>query len=598
MIEIESIRIRNFRSFGDYDTVIKVDDLGPCLITGSVNDGSIDDPDKRSNGAGKSSIIDAILWCLFGRTSTRHNPGDRVINKFVGKDCIVELNFKNGDKLRRTRNCDGHNDLILEKSGGDVSLGTNRMEQERLNRLFDLDWDIFTGSTLFSQHGRSWMEMSDVKRKEALEREFHIDKIQVYADVAKERANKVKQEQAKLNARIDGLASNLESIKSQIARYKELSSKFESDKIDKKKKTKEHLDYLHDRRNSIELPDLDKIRKSWDLYRQVESKVSEKRDYLHDLRKSKRNAEVEADSLNNFVNKWKRLEGKLCHACEQPIPDSHVKSKIDEPLNKIEEYKGEISDLDGKIKSCEQLIRKAEEALKSKKPSMTISEAKSQHEELAKLDKQIEYYNSLISQIGDEKNHYEENLKDLETNKTDCGEKINQDKKKLGQFDKILLHINYVHRAYSDRRKIKSYMLSEYIPYLNNRIEHYSNRFKLDLSIKFTNALGIKSDMWDYEEFSGGERKRFDVALMLAIFDLHILMYGRNCNVIVFDEIDGRLDPLGAEIFVDIIRSDFAEKADSIFVISQRPDIRGTLPSEIRVVREEDRMSKVTEILK
>ena len=81
------------------------------------------------------------------------------------------------------------------------------------------------------------------------------------------------------------------------------------------------------------------------------------------------------------------------------------------------------------------------------------------------------------------------------------------------------------------------------------------------------------------------------------MFDLHALMYGRHCNLIIFDEVDGRLDVNGAEIFADIIRSDFAGKVDSILVISQRVDMRGSLSSEIKITRE-DRFSRVAEILK
>ena len=167
---------------------------------------------------------------------------------------------------------------------------------------------------------------------------------------------------------------------------------------------------------------------------------------------------------------------------------------------------------------------------------------------------------------------------------------------KLAKLDKLLLHYNYICRAYTDRRKIKSYMLSEYIPYLNGRIEYYCGRFGLDLKIEFTDALGTKNEKWGYDSFSGGECKRFDVAMMFAMFDLHTLMYGRQCNIIVFDEIDGRLDIRGAEAFVDVLKTDFADKVDSIFVISQRPDMRGVLPSEIKIVSE-DRLSRIAEII-
>ena len=119
MLELKSVKFQNFRSFGDYPTTIQLDALGPCLISGHKN-GDADYSEgnnKDSNGSGKTTCVEAIAWCLFGRTSRRAQPGDKIINWFTGKDCIVELTFKNGDILRRTRNLDGHSDLLLIKAG-------------------------------------------------------------------------------------------------------------------------------------------------------------------------------------------------------------------------------------------------------------------------------------------------------------------------------------------------------------------------------------------------------------------------------------------------------------------------------------------------
>ena len=81
MLELKSLLLRNYSSYGDYDTIIELDELGLCLITGEVHDGSENsDEQKFSNGSGKSSIVEAILWCLFGRTMRVAQPGDKVIN--------------------------------------------------------------------------------------------------------------------------------------------------------------------------------------------------------------------------------------------------------------------------------------------------------------------------------------------------------------------------------------------------------------------------------------------------------------------------------------------------------------------------------------
>jgi len=97
--------------------------------------------------------------------------------------------------------------------------------------------------------------------------------------------------------------------------------------------------------------------------------------------------------------------------------------------------------------------------------------------------------------------------------------------------------------------------------------------------------LSVESNMWGYEFESGGERKRTDVAFMLAMFDFHEQMYGRQCNVLVLDEVDGRMDDDGIDSLISVIKNDLANRVETILVISHRNLMFDTFPKEIKVVR-------------
>ena len=86
-----------------------------------------------------------------------------------------------------------------------------------------------------------------------------------------------------------------------------------------------------------------------------------------------------------------------------------------------------------------------------------------------------------------------------------------------------------------------------------------------------------------------------DVAIMLALFDLHTIMYGRQCNVVAFDEAERSLDPNGVNTLIEIIKEDIADKVDAVLIISHCNTMHGTFQSEIKIVRE-DRFSKISEI--
>lgn len=592
MLELRQIKIKNFWSYGDYDTIVKLDDLGPCLITGDVSSNNSKD---TSNGAGKSALVDAILWCLFGRTKQLESPGDRVVNWFTGKNCIVELEFKNGDIVRRTRKVDGHNDLLLIKDGDDKSLGTSKMQQQELNRHLKLDWDIFCGSTFFAQFGKSWMEISSAKRKEALEREFAINKIRAYANVAKDKLNSVKLNQSNINSKIDDIDTQIADCAKSIGEFEESSKNFKTQQENRIKQIENNINELKKDHDSIKLYDINKLQKEVDIYNKIQGKVDNLESELDAKYLKKRNIESDIASKKALIKKWKNKE-KICSNCEQPIPRTHVNIKIKTPKIELDKLNKLLININKSINVDKSNIEEIRKKLESKSPDISISEAKRRIKQCKKIDNQISRYLKMIKEIKNEDNHYNKTIENLQNKIKRYRAEKSQLQERVKKLDILILHLNYVYRCYHDRRKIKSHILAEYIPYFNSRITYYLDKFEFDINIEFTNALGTKSSHWEYASLSGGERKKFDVAMMLSMFDLHVLMYGRQCNVIVFDEIDGKLDVRGAEIFSDIIKTDFTNKVDSILMISQRVDMREMFSTEIHVSRDNDRFSRVDSI--
>lgn len=733
MLEIKNITLRNFMSYGDYDTSIQLDDLGPCFIAGEISD-SISEDTIDSNGAGKTSLLESIVWCLFGRTSRLANPGDQIINHYTGKNCYVKIDFKNGDSLTRTRKYAGHNELLYIKDGVDVSLGTTKMQNTNILKELDLDWDAFIGSTFFSQSGKSWMGMSDLKRKEAIEREFHLDRIKYYADAAKSRLDNSKAKQEEFLKDIKNIDNNIDNINNQIEEFKELSNNFESNKLEKQNEIKSKIKNLKELADKFEEnkkleirnvkkeikeikessdnfennkqqridningkieelkqaskkykneinDEIDNLNKKiellnikykennidpktyedkWNIYNKLVNKLGEYKNKIDELNNKKRNIENDIKYNLDLINKWKDKSEKICEACEQVISEETINCKIADPNKKINKLNEELKNINNDIAKKEKFFNETSENIESKKPDISIDEVngriESNNDILEEINiikesidnikskddpylKLIDEHSDNINNIKNEKNYHLndikkliksiDNIKDRSNHHldsiNDCKkslqnikneennylnlisknqnklDKFNNDKdiiqKDINNLDKLILHLNYIYRAYHDRRKIKSHLLSEYVPYLNDRISYYMNKFGLDLRIEFTNSLSIKNDMWGYNLFSGGESKRFDLSLMLAMFDLHTLMYGRSCNILVFDEVDTSLDESGVEILSNIIKDDFSGRVDSILIISHRSDMVGKFQSEIKVSRQ-DRFSKILSVIK
>lgn len=598
MLEFKSVSWQNFLSYGDYETKIELDNLGQCLITGEVvedEDKEVYDsgnpiPMRKSNGAGKSTIPSAIQWCLFGKTMHSSNPGNQIVNYFTGKDCRVTVEFKNGDKITRTRNTSGHNELFYAKGGEEQkfesdTLSVSKHQQAQLAKEFGLDWDIFCGSVFFNQYGKPWMEMADAARKKAIERILHIDRFLYYAKVSKDKADTFDTKVERARESIKTLKDNIASYEKQIERLTEASNNFAEKQKERQKELLQDAIREKQARDKIDLPDIDKLSKRWEIVSKIETKLREFRKEANKLASdiSERNGTIR--SLNSSIENWKKKSGKICVSCEQDVPDSHTSSKIDPLLKKIEQEQATIDELKSKKVKIDKTILSTEELLESKKPSQTISDANDVHRQWKRHDNAIERNKSEAKRIGTESNPHEASIEETKKKLESAKAKISKLEGDIERDDYMGRHYSYIHKAYNDRTKIKSYVFQDHIPYINSRLSHYLDVFGLDVKIELTNSLGITSNMWGYKFESGGERKRTDVAFMLAMFDFHEQMYGRQCNVLVLDEVDGRIDDYGIDGLINVIKNDLAPKVESVIVISHKNMMFDTFPNEIKVVR-------------
>jgi DNA repair exonuclease SbcCD ATPase subunit len=133
-------------------------------------------------------------------------------------------------------------------------------------------------------------------------------------------------------------------------------------------------------------------------------------------------------------------------------------------------------------------------------------------------------------------------------------------------------------------------MLSYSIPFLNKQIERYMHKFKIRGKIWFNNYLQVMTDKWPYDLYSGGERRRIDMATMFSFRNLHEVLFGRPSNIMVLDEVDGRLDNDGIERFVSEIGdlSDEDNGPSTILIISHKESMKDAFSSKIQIEKDGD----------
>lgn len=597
MLELKDVEWRNFMSYGDYDTRMELDSLGQCLITGEVlgEDKAVYDQSglakiKKSNGAGKSTVPQVILWTLFGKTMHSANPGDKVVNWFTGKDCRAKITFKNGDFIVRSRKTNGHNELIYVKDGDETSvtsntLSTTKNQQAELNRAFGLDWDLLCGSMFFNQYSKPWMEMADQTRKRAIERALHVDRFEYRAKVAKGKCDKLDSEVKTRRQRIETLREQQGRLTEELERVQEASARFDSGRTERQKTALQNAIAAKQKRDAIQRPDLDKLQNKWDVVKQIRKKIETMQETANVHSRKIGNLEGAAASDRQKIKLWRDKAGKVCGVCEQDVPETHTATKIEPLQAALEKTEQEIAEETKALESVTTKIDQAKQILRDKSPETTLQDARSIHQQWERHNKEMKRLKEEARGISTEENPHTTTIAGIIERQEKCKTDVEQAEKDIEQTDFLNRHYHYIYKAWNDRTKIKSFVFQEHIPYINRRLKHYLDVFGLDVQIELTAALGIKSNMWGYEFESGGERKRTDVAFMLAMFDFHEQMYGRQSNVLVLDEVDGRLDDDGIDSLINVIKNDLASKVETVMVISHRDLMHDTFPTELRVKR-------------
>ena len=700
---ISEIEFKNFLSYGDYDTKIRLDDSGPVLIVGDKSeDGSKDF--GNSNGAGKSTVTTAIIWCLFGRTFNKNKPGDKIVNWYTGRDCSVKIKTTDGWEITRTRKKDDDNELMVSHDSEDKTLSTPTNTQKFLDRHFGLDFDIFTSSLFFGQFSAPFLGLGDQKRKAALERLLNLDKLNLWSSISKEKAGKSEAAIEKCTIKIDSYEAELTRHRAHKDATKKLVDEYEATKASRLNKLRDETEKKEKHRDSVIVPDVERLKTRWDAINKILEKLKDyetKRDTalqqitqlkasiqrntitiekhrdqldgfkdydieslrLQDAENNKNDDERERvravidnlkrklitnqainDSKLSSIEEWESQSGKICPNCKQSINPDHT-DHICEPIQKeihdisaqIEELKGEIDKwakkfdviaknvnlisveeairinsssavmkeevnrmksentssfttvdkLGSEVSSINTLIDKVGEQTQKSTPGMTVDTALEIKHSRELIEGEIASFCDKIRDLEQEKNPHEASLLLAEGQIESTTANISKANEARNRLQLLYTHLSYIQSAYNDRKKIKKFILTNLIPSLNQRIQYYLESFECDFGIEFTPTLSILPSKWDHDFCSGGEQKRIDMSIMFALYDLYVDMYGQQCNVMVLDEIDGRLDSTGIESFISIIMNDFCKKdgahPDTIIVISHRPEMLDVFPSKLLV---------------
>lgn len=546
MIIFETIRYKNFLSSGNNFTEIKLNTHGNNVIIGK-------------NGAGKSTILDALTFVLFNKPFRKINK-PQLVNTINGKDCCVEVEFSIGKKSYKIIRSMKPNKFEVYVDGEMMNQDAAAADQQKTleQTILKLNYKSFTqivvlGSSTFVP----FMQLPLASRRDIIE---DLLDIQVFSTMNSNLKDRMKQ----VNDDIRFKDKDLELVKHRIESQEDLIRELETqsdnlikhkqDKIDKLLSQSEDItsdnqqiaEYIETRKG--DLIDGDKLVKKYDSLKEFKVKFKTK---LSNLNK-------ELLFYNN---------NDSCPTCKQHIDSEFKESKINKNKESISETEKAWGVLDTQISDVKDQIDQFKEIsndIRSRYSAIDKNNGIINH-----INRQIKDLESEIRSITDSKNNSskeQEQLKELQEQRLEHEQTLFLHKETKDYFS--------VAANLLKDTGIKTRIIKRYLPVMNKLINQYLQQ--MDFFVNFTLSESfeetIKSryrDDFSYSSFSEGEKSRIDIALMLTWRSVAKLKNSVDTNLLILDEIfDSSLDSTGTDELSYILRN-FTNDLN-LFIISHR----------------------------
>lgn len=608
-IIFNEIKIHNFMSIGDAE--IDLRNLGFVTITGR---NLCQSDSTTSNGSGKSSILESIVWCLTG--STIRGTKD-VVNNVVCDDCLVSLSFSNdGKEYVITRGKGSSSTLTIKIDGEDVS-GKGIRDTEKLlsEYLPDLNYNLINSTIILGQGlPNKFTSNTPSGRKEILETLTKSDfMIKDLKERLYQRTSEIQEVISKTTESIRFEEGKIENLKSSIE-YEEvrLSADSYDDIISELKSRRELLNEDLSKKKEF----LDELKKNYEEEHKKEIEIVEQKSTIKERIDNKYSKCIKDknDKLNELKSKILYLEKVLsdkerivdvCPTCGQKIVGV-IKPDTTEDRRLLYEAREEYRSLSDDISKVEEEKREEEFKMMSnlsdalsihKQNECSISSAIYESEDcvekykkdISDIDLSVENMNRWVSEREDKIKDLENKKHDLENAQryVDC---LKDTREKSGSRLSILSKFSTL-----TNRDFRGVLLSGIIDYINRKAKEFSQSiFGTDLIdiVCEDNNINISYAKKLYESLSGGEQKKVDIIVQLSIRDMMCRYMNFSSNIIALDEIFDALDAEGCQRVINFISNELQD-IESVFVVSHRDDLQIPYDSEIVVIKKENGISYV-----
>jgi DNA repair exonuclease SbcCD ATPase subunit len=576
MLKIKTLTVKNFMSVGNVTQAVNFNRNDLTLVLGQNLDLGGDDTGAR-NGTGKTTIINALSYAMYGEALTRIRK-ENLINKTNGKAMLVNLEFENNGATYRIER--GRKPNIMkffigdqEQEIKDESQGDSRETQHAIEQLLGMSHEMFKHIVALNTYTEPFLSLRAADQRVLIEQLLGVTQLSEKAENLKEQIKLGKESIVKEEYRIKAIQDANERMKEQVANLIRRQGMWQ-------KKKEEDLQKLQAGYDELAKIDIEaELNAHQDLadYAVKKQAIDELKKYIAQNERDQVREQKIIDKLKTDIAS---LEEHKCHSCGQDLHDSNHEELLSS--KKAEMQEAALNALSANTQYIENTDALAQLGELGNKPTTFYDREADAFEHRASLG-------NILSQLvakESEADPYTEQIAEMQAK---AEEDIDYDE--MNRLVSLRDHQDFLLKLLTSKDSyVRKRIIDQNLTYLNQRLSHYLDKIGLPHTVIFQNDLTVNitelGRELDFDNLSRGERNRLILSLSWAFRDVWESLY-QPINLMFIDEVvDSGMDSSGVEAALAILKKMSRDRNKSVWLVSHKDELTSRVNNVLTVTKE------------
>lgn len=563
----KTLELRNFLSFGNQPQVIELDGQGTVTVTGENLD------QGGSNGAGKTTIINALCYALYNKPFDNITLQRLINTTNATKNTLMEVRLlfeKDGIEYEIYRARGEEYRIEVRKDGEDITPGKGVYEtDDMIQEIIGISYELFTKTIIFSGNSPPFLQLPIHHQRMQIEELFNITMLSEKAKLLKEKIRTTEADIKVAEAVVKQQEVAIEVHNKHILEAKNRIRRWEDNRL-------EEIAEIELTLTKISTIDFE----AEQILHDEKNELQQKGAYLAaKLAPARKDRAFLTSRVEALLNDQSHLIEARCPFCSQQFADAP---------QKLVGIEVELEERGAKLLEVEELVSKLESEEDSRKARLGAVLKQIKHTDLhSLLDART---NAVVLKQKLDELRVAINPH-VEAHEKLVAEDVSAvDNSKVDKLRRKLDHQQFLLKLLTDKNSfLRRRIINKTIPFLNGRLNFYTNSLGLPHVVKFDADMSCTVAEFgrelDFGNLSAGEKKRVNTAMALAFRDVLHHLHAKT-NLLVIDELDGALDQQGIDSIIKILKEKSRDEEMSVFIISHHPSVQGRLDKDLKIRKE------------